>query len=214
MWQQKVTWQWICSAQRLMGRTGKCTVYLFEDWRETVYCSLCLCILLCPIKMPSCLCERIIRAIFRETISGLITRVLKMCVFSLSSDGYRGESLICSSVTLALFFFCQPLGVTRAEQSHLFWKLQVLYKYSILNQVREIQITAAAVHCTTFMLIFACVVGVNPAPSSVTFLSSLHCSVTVLQHKLSRARCAPLWMLSKCFCRGERGAQPPAAFYS
>lgn len=41
---------------------------------------------------------------------------------------------------------------------------------------------------------------------SSTFLSSPHCSVTVLLHKLSRARCTQLWMLSKCFCRGEWGA--------
>lgn len=48
---------------------------------------------------------------------------------------------------------------------------------------------------------------------SVTFLSSLHCSVTDLLHKLSGAWSASLWMLSKCFCSGEWGAQPPAVFH-
>lgn len=51
------------------------------------------------------------------------------------------------------------------------------------------------------VLLFGCVVGVNP----VTFLSSLHRSAVVPPHQLFRTRSVSLWMLSKCFCREPWG---------
>lgn len=77
--------------------------------------------------------------------------------------------------------FVELLWAPMAGQSHL-WNtiskpkrlLQVLNKNCILNLLREINVSAVAVHCTTFMLIFGCVVGVNPAPTTLS-RSSLPC---------------------------------------
>lgn len=129
------------------------------------------------------------------------------------SNEYRGVSLICFSHS-SLTFSYQGWPVLSAY--HYFKLNRLLQIFIQILYLKSTQRTPNLCCCCPLHYIHAHIWLCGGRESSshrpVTFLSSLHCSVTVILHQLSRARCAPLWMLSKCFCRGEWGAQPPAVF--